>query len=69
VTNTDKTLESAILALKQAENSLKQVDSAVGPESTLTDTLQAVKQAARAVRDLGDYLQRHPEAVLSGKDP
>lgn len=69
VSNTDKTLEAAILALKQAEASLKQVDSAVGPESTLTDTLQAVKQAARAVRDLGDYLERHPEAVISGKEP
>jgi paraquat-inducible protein B len=34
----------------------------------LTDTLQAVKQAARAIRDLGDYLERHPEALLSGKE-
>lgn len=68
VSNTDKTLEAAILALKQAESSLKQVDSAVGPESTLTDTLQAVKQAARAIRDLGDYLERHPEALISGKE-
>lgn len=66
--NTDKTMDAAAAALQQAELSLKRMDQTVGPESALSDSLQAVKQAARAVRDLGDYLQRHPEALLSGKD-
>lgn len=65
--NTDKTLVTATSALKQAENSLQQVGEAVGPESELTDTLQAFKETARVVRDLADYLERHPEALLSGK--
>jgi len=64
---TDKTLQAATVALQKAEDSLQRVDAAVGPESALTETLLAVKQAARAIRDLGDYLERHPEAVLSGK--
>lgn len=65
--STDKTLQVAATALQKAEDSLQRVDDAVGPESALTDTLVAVEQAARAIRDLGDYLERHPEALLSGK--
>jgi paraquat-inducible protein B len=68
ISNTDKTLNAATAAMKKAEDSLQQVDDAIGPESTLSDTLEAVKQAARAVRDLGDYLERHPESLLSGKN-
>lgn len=65
--NTDKTLQAATAALKRADDSLQKVGDAVGPESPLSDSLQAVKDAARAIRDLGDYLERHPEALLSGK--
>lgn len=68
ISNTDKTLNAATAAMKKAEDSLQQVDDAIGPESTLNDTLEAIKQAARAVRELGDYLERHPESLLSGKD-
>ena len=66
--HTDGTLIAATDALKKAEDSLQHIDDAVGPESALTDTLAAVEQAARAIRDLGDYLERHPEALLSGKE-
>lgn len=65
--STDQTLQAATSALLKAEDSLQRVDDAVGPESALTDTLVAVEQAARAIRDLSDYLERHPEALLSGK--
>ncbi len=65
--NTDKTLAAATAALKQADQSLQKVGDAVGPESALNDTLQSVNEAARAIRDLSDYLERHPEALLSGK--
>ena len=68
IANSDKTLNVATAAMKKAEDSLQHVDDAIGPESTLSDTLEAVKQAARAVRDLGDYLERHPESLLSGKN-
>ena len=33
----------------------------------LQTTLQEVERAARSMRNLGDYLQRHPEALLRGK--
>jgi len=65
--NTDKTLVAATSALNRADQSLQKVGDAVGPESALNDSLQAVRDAARAIRDLGDYLEQHPEALLSGK--
>ncbi|AEG01517.1 MlaD family protein [Methylomonas methanica] len=67
LSSSDKTMVAATAALQQAQTALKQVDHAVGPSSALTDTLNAIKQAARSIRDLGDYLERHPEAILSGK--
>ena len=67
--NSDQTLAAATAALKTADESLRKVGEAVGPESAMNDSLLALRDAARAVRDLGDYLERHPEALLSGKNP
>ena len=36
-------------------------------QTGLNDTLQEIKEAARAVRSFADYLDRHPEALISGK--
>jgi paraquat-inducible protein B len=68
LSNTDKTLIAATAALKRADESLQKIGDAVGPESAMTDSLQALKDAARAIRDLSDYLERHPESLLTGKD-
>ncbi len=40
-----------------------------GPESQtgMSDTMREIKAAARSVRSLADYLERHPESILSGK--
>jgi len=64
----DTTLAAATAALNQAESSLQSMGNAVGPDSSLNATMNALKQAARAIRDLSDYLQQHPEALLTGKD-
>ena len=46
-------------------------DGAQLPQSTqsgrLGNTLEAVNRAARGLRGLADYLERHPEALLRGK--
>lgn len=43
----------------------------VGPDSVqaqeLDSTLQEVTRAARSVRVLADYLERHPESLVRGK--
>jgi len=57
LTNTDKLLGTA--------------DKAIEPNSALIggldDTLQQVGGAARSLRVLADYLERHPEALIRGK--
>jgi paraquat-inducible protein B len=68
IANTDKTLTTATATLDRAQDSIAKLDGTIGPESELNETMTALKDAARSVRNLTDYLERHPEAVLTGKD-
>jgi len=58
------TLDSGRGALDNA-NRLIEPNSVLGAE--LGNTLQEVSRAARSVRVLTDYLERHPEALIRGK--
>lgn len=59
-----QTLEQARQTLGNAERTLA-ADAPV--QQDLRDTLSEVGRAARSVRELTDYLNRHPEALLRGK--
>lgn len=69
---TIKTVEAARAALEKAQQTLATSQEAVEEGSPLQfqirTTLQDVSGAARAIRSLSNYLERHPEAVLFGKD-
>ena len=60
----DRTLASARGTFDHA-STLIEPNSVLGQQ--LDSTLQEVSGAARAVRLLADYLERHPEALLRGK--
>jgi len=60
----DKTLAGVRTTLDNADR-LIQPDSLLGAE--LGSTLDEVKRAARGLRVLADYLERHPEALIRGK--
>jgi paraquat-inducible protein B len=60
----DRTLDGAGAALDNV-NRLMAPDSLLGAQ--LGTTLDEVNRAARGVRVLADYLERHPEALLRGK--
>jgi len=60
----DRTLASARGTLDSAD-ALIQPDSVLGAE--LGTTLEEVNRAARGLRVLVDYLERHPESLLRGK--
>jgi paraquat-inducible protein B len=67
-----QTLETAQRALASAEKSLQQVDRNLTGESAplqrnANQTLEELQRAARALRVLTEYLQRHPESLLRGK--
>lgn len=67
-----KTLEDLRRGLIAAEHLLGNTDNAlVGPDAPaqqeLRDALREIARAARAIRELADYLERNPEALLRGK--
>jgi paraquat-inducible protein B len=58
-------------ASKQADKTLKTIENVVGEDSVatveLTTTLKEFSSAARSIRNLAEYLNRHPETVVRGK--
>jgi paraquat-inducible protein B len=67
----EKTLKSADAALHSAQKAIDGVEGNIGEDSPLVyqlnKTLEEVSNLARSVRQLADYLERHPESVLRGK--
>ena len=65
------TSDSARTALIQGRTTLRTVDELLAEESPvryqLIRTLSELSAAARSVRILSEYLERHPEALLTGK--
>jgi len=60
----DQTLISARVTLDNAD---KLIEPSSPLDQQLGNTLQEVSRAARGLRVLADYLERHPEALLRGK--
>jgi len=64
-------IASARAALDAATDALKSVGEtttgASGIQNELSAALKELTSAARAIRDLADYLERHPESLLQGK--
>ncbi|ROT46298.1 intermembrane transport protein PqiB [Pusillimonas sp. NJUB218] len=66
-----KVAPQAAAALKAAQKSLESVDSLLSADSptgnNLDRTLRELSGAARSLRNLGDYLQAHPNALITGR--
>jgi paraquat-inducible protein B len=61
-------LNAALAEMKTVLKDLDQWVSADAPlQGDLRETLEALSKAARAVSELADVLERHPEALLQGK--
>ena len=71
ITDLDTTVVSANRTLVSARGTIDNANNFVEPNSVqsqqLDSTLQEVSRAARSLRTLADYLERHPEALLRGK--
>ena len=66
----DKLVQSLRDTAQQLDKASGAVDKTLGgpaSQTGLQDTLREVKDAARSVRSLADYLERHPESLISGK--
>jgi paraquat-inducible protein B len=66
-------VDEAVKTMAQLRRSLDSIETSVGRESMLNHEARKaaseLADAARAMRILADYLSRHPEALLYGKDP
>ena len=66
-----KTLETLNAALKDGKSAIGKFEKVVNADSpTVTDLNRALSEmagAARSIRELANYLERHPEALLQGK--
>jgi paraquat-inducible protein B len=72
VQNLDSNFAPAVsTTLEQAQKTLASVESVLDSESPshheLKRALKELAEAARAIRILADYLERHPEALIKGK--
>jgi len=67
----DGAIKAAVVAVEQAQATLKSVEKSAGDDSTLNyelnKTLDELSGAARSIRLLADYLNQHPESLLRGK--
>lgn len=50
-----------------ADEAVKKASSSSNSGGDLSGTLREIREAARSVRGLADYLESHPESLLSGK--
>ena len=62
-----KSLRQAAADLDGTAKSARTLVSGTATQNGLGNTVQEITQAARAVRSLADYLDRHPEALVRGR--
>jgi len=71
IANLHAILKAARLALEQGEKTLATAEYTLSEDSTtiyeLNNSLKEISAMARSIRQLADYLERHPESLLSGK--
>jgi paraquat-inducible protein B len=62
-----QTLRATAEQLDRASAAADKTLGGTASQTGLQDTMHEVKDAARSIRSLADYLERHPEALISGK--
>jgi paraquat-inducible protein B len=68
--NTLKKADATLEEMRQAISSYERIaDQNINLGYDVSKTLKEIEEAARAIRSLTDYLERHPEALVKGKQP
>jgi paraquat-inducible protein B len=68
LTSTEKTLNTATNVLLESRQTLGSVDALTAPDAPLWQSLEALRDAAQSTKDLTDYLERHPDSIIYGKE-
>jgi paraquat-inducible protein B len=61
-------LETATGVLQESKLTLNSVDALTAPDAPLWQSLEALRDAAQSTKDLTDYLERHPDSIIYGKE-
>jgi paraquat-inducible protein B len=71
VSSADKLIKATLATLEQAQSTLRTAQSTVSPDSSLyfqvNRTLHEIQTMSNSIRAFADYMQRHPDALLTGK--
>ena len=64
-------LNDAVAELSGTASALRQIAESGGPneDASLPEAIRQISEAARSIKTLTDYLDRHPEALIRGKRP
>lgn len=62
-----QTLRNTAQQLDRASAAASKTMGGAASQTGLSETMREVKEAARSIRSLADYLEEHPEALISGK--
>ena len=68
LTSTEKTLSTANKVLLESNHTLGSVEAIAAPDAPLWQSLEALRDAAQSTKDLTDYLERHPDSIIYGKE-
>jgi paraquat-inducible protein B len=66
--STEKTLETATIVLLESKQAVGSVEALADPGAPLWQSLEALRDAAESTKNLTDYLERHPDSILYGKE-
>lgn len=68
LTSTEKALNTATSVLLESNHTLGSVEALSAPDAPLWQTLEALRDAAQSTKNLTDYLERHPDSLIYGKE-
>jgi paraquat-inducible protein B len=65
---TEKTLNTATDVLKDSKQALGSIEALTASDAPLWQSLESLRDAANSTKALTDYLERHPDSIIYGKE-
>ena len=66
--STEKTLNIATDVLKESKQALGSIETLTASDAPLWQSLESLRDAANSTKALTDYLERHPDSIIYGKE-
>jgi len=63
----ETSLHTATQLMQSSQGTLAAVEAMAAPDAPLSQAMQEMRNAARALKDLGESLERQPNAIIYGK--